>query len=137
MFTNKRPRPNAANNDTIDTDDDNDNDHDDEEQRPPPKPYKIDRVSERRVVKYGVEEYSYRAKFSEDIRHDRIGEVREDLRDMFQEILDTATGNYQKGDRVRMSIEHRSLDKPITINLQPKHNVTVDVIMSRWVLFFY
>ena len=97
----------------------------------PPKPYNIKKINEKRVIKYGVEECTFKAKFNDDISRSKISEFKDDLHGMFDEILNQASENYQDGDKMRMSIEHRSLDKPITIHLQPRGNITADVIMAR------
>lgn len=96
-----------------------------------PKPYHVKRVNEVRVVKYGVEEYTYKAKFNHDITHTRISEFKTDLYDMFDDVLNEANKNIVEGDKMRISIDHRSLDKPITIHLQRKENVTTEMIMNR------
>ena len=95
------------------------------------KLYSVRRINETRVVKYGVEEFTFKAKFNSEIEHDKIAFVKDELHNMFDEILQQATQDHEQGQKLRMTIDHRSLDKPIVIHLQPRENITADTIMSR------
>lgn len=96
------------------------------------KPYLIERIAEKRIHKYNVEEITYRAKFNHELEGRKLVDVTEDLHDMFQEILDNVSTNHDDPeDRARLSIRHQGLDREIFIHCQPKHNITPDVIMER------
>lgn len=96
------------------------------------KPFLVERISEKRIRKYNVEEITYRAKFNHEMEGRKLIDVTEDLQDMFQEILDNiSTDHDDPNDRARLSIRHQGLDREIFIHCQPKHNITPEVIMER------
>ena len=95
------------------------------------KPYSISQISERKIRKYGVEEYIYKAKFSDELKSQKIIDLRDDLHNMFDDIMTKVDENYNPLDKVRLSINHSSLDKEITIHLQPRQNITSQTIMER------
>lgn len=101
------------------------------ETRPPDKRYIVQKIQERKIVKYGVEEYVCRAKFNDVLEKQNIANVKDDLLAMFDEVLKAGTASYPAGQKIRVSVEHHSLDKPMTIHLQPRENITPEVILSR------
>lgn len=50
---------------------------------------------------------------------------------MFGAVLEKAKQDKKPGDRMRVSIEHDSLDTPVTIHLTDHKEVTADEIMNR------
>ena len=49
------------------------------------------------MVKYGIEEFTFKAKFNDDIKLSKIADFKDDLHNMFEEILDQATQNHEDG----------------------------------------
>ena len=99
------------------------------------KPYTISQVFQRKVKKYGVEEYTYKAKFSDTLKSQNVSDVRDDLYNMFGDIMKKVDENYNPLDKVRLAIDHAALDKEITIHLQPRQNITPQTIMERYNTF--
>ena len=95
------------------------------------KSYTISQVYEKKNRKYGVEEYTYKAKFSDGLKTQNVIELRDDLYSMFDDIMKKVGDNYDPMDKVRLSIDHAALDKEITIHLQPRQNITAQTIMDR------
>lgn len=94
------------------------------------KNYTIHTESTKISQKYSVMETTYRVQFHEDTHGDRISSMREDLLDMFSEVLEK-TETYSDNDRARIVINHDQLTSPIFIHCQPKHQITADTIMER------
>jgi len=94
------------------------------------KPYHLEKINDIRVVKYGVEELTYRARFNLE-GNKPVADFDKYLHSMFDDVLKEAKGARQEGDKMRVNINHSSLDKPITIHLQPEKNITADVILQR------
>jgi hypothetical protein len=95
------------------------------------KPYKINKVRETVVRKYGVEEYSFNVKFNEEMSGTRLEDVNADIHAMFEDVLNEVGYQYGPDDRVRLSIEHDGLDTPMTIHLQPRADLKAENIMAR------
>ena len=96
------------------------------------KPYKIHKVNETVSRRFGIEETTFKASFdSSNYENKRLLDMTEDLRDMFSEMLEEASANYNDDDMARLSIFHNSLQVPITVHLRSKNNVTPDTILDR------
>jgi hypothetical protein len=107
------------------------------------KMYNIKKVSQQVARKYGVEEYTIEASFNNDavIQGMRLENIREEIHSMFDDVVHEIVVQYQEDDRIRLSIDHAGMDRPMTMHLQPRRNVTTENIMSRYVEnifhFFY
>lgn len=55
---------------------------------------------------------------------------------MFDAILEEGKKGKKEGDRMRVSIEHASLDIPMTIHLVDHRSLTSNEIMERYVRLF-
>ena len=96
------------------------------------KPYKINKINETVSRRFGIEETTFQATFdSSQYENRRLLDMTEDLRDMFRDMLDEASRNYNDDDMARLSIFHRNLELPITVHLRSKNNVTPDTILDR------
>lgn len=96
------------------------------------KAYKIHKVNETVSRRFGMEETTFKASFdSSKYENKRLLDMTEDLRDMFSEMLDEASANYNDDDMARLSIFHKNLEVPITVHLRSKNNVTPDTILDR------
>ena len=73
----------------------------------------------------------YQAQFNPDIPNKNICDAQDSLREMFSAVLEEAKRGKRDGDRMRVSIEHASLDIPVTIHLADHGDVTADEIMNR------
>lgn len=73
----------------------------------------------------------YQARFNANMPVRDICEEEGSLREMFDAILDEAKIGKQPGDRLRVSIDHASLEIPITIHLTDYREITTDEIMER------
>jgi len=95
------------------------------------KPYKIQKIHQTVVRKYGVEEYTFRAKFNDDLHGAKVVDVKDDIHAMFSDVMAEVDSTYAPGERVRLSINHDGMDREITIHLQQRENITSDTIMER------
>lgn len=95
------------------------------------RPYKIQKVSEIKVRKYGIEEYTFKAKFNDELQGNKVADVKDDLNQMFEDIMQEVSQNYDPDDKVRLSINHAGLDREMTIHLQPRKNLSAQSIMQR------
>jgi len=94
------------------------------------KPYVISKVHERKVLKFGVEEIRYRARFNLDSEQP-ITNFQDHLHGMFEDVLAQARQNMSPQDRMRLHISHESLETPITVHLQPNNLITANTILER------
>ena len=102
-----------------------------------PKSYTIVETSRKVATKYGMEEIGYDVQFSnEKLLDKKLVDISDELRDMFNDVLNTAGRNYDADDRIRLSIMQDALDIPIIIHLAPRNQVTADTILDRWVLIY-
>jgi hypothetical protein len=95
------------------------------------KPYNIHKISETVARKYGVEEYTYKVKFHNEMNGEPLENVQEELTNMFEEVVSRVSADYDLDDKVRISIDHSGLDRPMTIHLQPRRNITGGNITGR------
>jgi hypothetical protein len=103
------------------------------------KVYNIERISQQVARKYGVEEYTLQAKFNnETLQGARLDNVTDEIQSMFEDVVHEIEQQYNEDDRIRVSIDHAEMDRPMTIHLQPRRNVTAEDMMNRYVnnLFF-
>lgn len=113
-------------------DDDDDQGSQDSDSSQQGKPYKIRKINETVSRRFGIEESTFKASFdSENYQNKRLLDMTEDLRDMFSDMLDEASSNYNDDDMARLSIFHRNLEQPITVHLRSKNNVTPDTVLDR------
>jgi hypothetical protein len=101
---------------------------DDEERK---KPYEIVKINEEVLRKYGVEEYTFAAKFDESLEGELLADVGDDVHGMFEDVLQRVADDYAPDDKVRIAIDHAGMDKEMTIHLQPRRNITAENIMNR------
>jgi hypothetical protein len=104
------------------------------------KAYNIKKIDEKVARKFGVEEYTLRAKFNNDtLQGARLDDVRDEVHHMFEDVVQEIASQYEEDDRIRLSIDHAEMDRPMTIHLQPRRNISTDNIMNRYVntLFIY
>lgn len=64
------------------------------------QPYTIKKVKESKIVKYGVEEFTFKATFKDDYQPRRLLDAQDDLHNIFRDIIDEATNHYDQNDRV-------------------------------------
>lgn len=95
------------------------------------KAYKIEKIHQTVVRKYGVEEYTYKAKFNDEIHGAKIIDIKDDVHSMFSDVMAEVDSAYTPGERVRLSINHHGMDREMTIHLQQRENITPDMIMNR------
>jgi len=67
------------------------------------RPYRIQKVKETRIVKYGAEEFTFKASFKPDHEPARLLDAQGDLHDIFDDIIAEATNHYDQNDRVSLS----------------------------------
>jgi hypothetical protein len=96
--------------------------------------YNINKISQQVVRKYGVEEYTLEAKFdSEALEGVRLENVTDEIYAMFGDVVHELEQQYGEEDRIRLAIDHAGMDRPMTMHLQPRRNVTTRNIMDRYV----
>lgn len=77
------------------------------------------------------QENVYQAQFNAGIPTKNICDAQDSLLEMFGAVLDEAKQGKKPGDRMRVSIDHASLDIPVTIHLTDHKEVTAQEIMNR------
>jgi hypothetical protein len=100
----------------------------------PVKPYNIKKINEKVARKFGVEEYTLQAKFNDDaMQGARLDDIRDEVHHMFEDVMQEIASQYEEDDRIRLSIDHSEMDRPMTMHLQPRKNLTTENIMNRYV----
>ena len=94
------------------------------------KHYTIEKVSEKKSLKYSMLETTYKVKFKEDAHGENLQDMRKDLERMFSDVLER-TERYSDDDRAHISIHHDGLQQPIYIHCQPRHQITPKLILDR------
>jgi hypothetical protein len=94
--------------------------------------YKILRSSEVRKWKKSMEEINFIVKFNSDIAGRRLVDIRSDLTEMFQKVIDKASETYSKQDKARMTIGHPDLSEEVFIHLRDLSNLTGQTVMDRF-----
>lgn len=51
------------------------------------KPYFLEKTNHVKVRKYGIEEYSYKARFNDKVKSKRVADMKTDLHNMFSDIM--------------------------------------------------
>lgn len=75
-----------------------------------PRLYNVERVSETRNRKFGMEEVKFRAKFTDHLEGQKLTDISDALYDMFDEILENISQEeYSDQDKVRIAISHAGL----------------------------
>jgi hypothetical protein len=104
---------------------------------PPPAKKEPDRAFElvefkrRTVKKYGVEEINYKINFAPDWHGETLYELQDELREMFQDLLDKVRAEHHGEDKVRIFIHSSNLkyNIPILIPLRHLKDLDVETIM--------
>ena len=96
------------------------------------KPYIIQKIRERKVRKFHVEEVTFRAKFNDAMYGTELLSITEDLYNMFDDVMQIVnTEHPDNEDKARLNIRHSGLHHDVTVHCQAKHNITVSIIMQR------
>jgi hypothetical protein len=107
---------------------------DDDQSYDQDKVYSIEKISQQVSRKFGVEEYTLQAKFNNDtLQGARLDNVTDEIQSMFEDVVHEIEQQYDEDDRIRLAIDHAGMDRPMTIHLQPRRNVTAENIMNRYV----
>ena len=73
----------------------------------------------------------YEAKFNPGGGSSNICDNKDSLKDMFDVLLSQAKKGKRPGDRLRLNIDHSSLDNPVIIHLTDYRDVTSSEVMDR------
>ena len=96
------------------------------------KPYIISPVRQKISRKFGIEEVTYKTKFSNDLQGVQLLNAQDELHNMFTDVMELVNEKHANGnDKARLTINHSGLEREVFIHCQPKHNITADVIMER------
>lgn len=80
-----------------------------------------------------MQEYIYEAKFNFGEDAVDICQRLDSLYEMFDAILNEAKANKRPGDRMRVHVNHSSLDIPVTMHLTDYREVTAEELLNRFV----
>ena len=96
------------------------------------KNYKLYHYRTRLIKKYKITETIYRVKFSSKIYGKQIIEIDTEMRNLFQDLLDSLNSQYHQDDLVRIYINHPDFQYsiPVFLALRPLRTLTVDAIFQ-------
>ena len=94
-------------------------------------PYLIEKTGERRFAKATAIEKTYRVRFNTQWRGERLRELRRQLYDMFDEVVNQGRQGLNDNDLMRIIIRHSDLHHPIVIALQAAQLLNAEMIMQK------
>ena len=77
-----------------------------------------------------VKETTYQVTFNPDLHHHPIQDLRVELYNMFEELIDRGTADYGNRDMACIFINHPNLDQPIVVPPQPQEDMRPEDIMQ-------
>ncbi|WAR14681.1 ZN358-like protein [Mya arenaria] len=92
--------------------------------------YTIEKIGEKKIEKFRSTATYYKVNIN-DIEVDGLPNILKTLKQIFQSILEHITDVIPVTDLVRISIDNPELDFPITLEFMPRHQLTVDRILSE------
>ncbi|WAR09982.1 ZN358-like protein [Mya arenaria] len=92
--------------------------------------YDIEKTGERKIEKFRTTASYYKVNIK-DLEVDGLPNILKTLKTVFQSILDDITQLIPDTDLVRISIDNPELDFPITLEFMPRHQLTVDRVLSE------
>lgn len=93
------------------------------------KPYFIWKSDTRTFKKNWVRDTTFKVKFNEQWRGNKLMDIQNNLHDMFEDLLSQARGH--DADLGRVVISHPSLNNAIVVPLQAWETLNADVVMSE------
>ena len=112
------------------TDEEEEEEEEEEEQE---SMFKIETISHVVTRRFGTEETVFRAAFNSSARlqNVRLLDLINELRAMFEAMLERASQNFTDDDLARITISHDGLNQDIVVHLRSKNRVTPDTILDR------
>jgi hypothetical protein len=93
------------------------------------KPYFIWKKDTRTFKKNLARDTSFKVKFNDKWRGEKLVDIYKNLHDMFDDVLSQARGH--DGDLGRVVVSHPNLNNPIVVPLQSWENLNADTVMSE------
>ena len=95
------------------------------------KPYRIKKTGERRFAKSVTIEKTYKVRFDNQWRGERVRELRAELRQMFDDVIERSQEGLNDNDLMRIIIRDDILNQPIVVPLQPADEMRADKVMEK------
>ena len=95
------------------------------------KPYSFEKRNERTFLKNGAKDRSYEVKFNEEWHGKKVAEIQDELRDMFEDVMERAREGLDDQDLGRVIIHHDGLNNNVVVPLQNLGELNADVIMEK------
>ena len=93
------------------------------------KPYYVWKEDARVFKKNMAKDTTYKIKFNDQWKGDKLADISDKLHDMFDDVLNQARGH--DADLGRVVIHHSSLNDPIVVPLQPWENLDAGTVMDH------
>ena len=93
--------------------------------------YQLIKRRERVFAKNKAKDTSYEVKLNPKWEGKKLKNLHEELRDMFNDVLQRARGQLANNDLGRVVIHHEGLDAPIVVPPRPLENLNADTVMSH------
>jgi len=94
-------------------------------------PYRIERSGVRGFAGTAATETTYRVRFNDQWREERLADLRRQFNRLFQDLLDRGREGVADNDLLRVIIRHDALNHAVVIPLQAAGEMNVDKIMSK------
>ena len=94
-------------------------------------PYVIEKTGERRFARAAAVEMTYKVRFNDQWRGERIREHREEMHRMFDEVVNRGREGLNDNDFIRVIIKDNELNSPIVVPLQPADEMNAENIMQK------
>ena len=95
------------------------------------KPYRIEKTGERRFAKSVAIEKTYKVRFDNQWRVERVRELRAELRQMLDDVIERGQEGLNDNDLMRIIIRDDILNQPIVVPLQPADEMRADKVMEK------
>ena len=92
--------------------------------------YMCRQVKERTYKNYAATERTYEITFDSDWQGANLKDVRQEMRNMFENVLKDATTGMSGSDRGRVMLDHSSLNSPLVVPLQKLDTLNADTVME-------
>ena len=90
----------------------------------------VDKVKERTYKNYAATERTYEITFDSDWQGANLKDVRQEMGNMFENVLKDATTGMSGSDRGRVMLDHSSLNSPLVVPLQKLDTLNADTVME-------
>ena len=95
------------------------------------KPYTFRKKNQRTFIKNGAVDTCYQVKFDDQWQGQKLGNIKKQLHNMFEDILQQARGELDDQDLGRVIIHHNGLNQNVVVPLQKLGDLNAEVVMEK------